>query len=116
MLFSTSFPKFALRKKAKRPSPKGGTRQAGRGPAARRALCPCPPLPGDGLQLAERRAFRLAPSQAHTAMAVAADSHRLPPPPPAGSGPALRRASRHGTAFFLKLRLYSTPFRPARQV
>ena len=37
--------------------------------------------------------------RAHTAMAVAADSHRLPPTPPAGSCPALRRAERHGIAF-----------------
>ena len=43
--------------------------------------------------------IRFVQTGSHTAMAVAADSHRLPPTPPAGSCPALRRAERHGIAF-----------------
>ena len=86
-------------KKAKRPTPEGAERDnTARRPMPRRAAAPVPPCPGT---VCITRSVRHSGSRprAHTAMAVAADSHRLPPTPPAGSCPALRRAERHGIAF-----------------
>ncbi len=88
----------------------------------RHAAAPIPPCPGT-VCITRSDGHSGSHPKAHTAMAVAADSHRLPPNPPAGSGPALRRAAAWvmqptlkdtGSRLF-QVRLYFTAFPPLRQ-
>ena len=90
---------MCLSKKQNAQPPKERSATMRRAARCRGALLPLsPPCPGT-VCITRSVGHSGSRPRAHTAMAVAADSHRLPPTPPAGSCPALRRAERHGIAF-----------------